>query len=149
MFIDCSLVDGPRGGLTFDFIPCDHDFCGNYDFDRFGPEVFNIGEGAFLFIEGLVARSFPDWSRNYRHWGATWVARDTWRDILARFSELRRDVRGNARLTTVIETYVLHPSLMPRRFKFHRKALLTFLDHFEQRVETVIESHPYLLICGI
>src|SRR4051812_4462717 len=149
MFIDYRLVDGPRGGLTFDFIPCDHDFCGEYDYDRFGPDVFNVREEAFLFIEGLVARSFPDWARNYHHWGTTWVARDTWLDILSRFQELRRDVKGNARLGAVVEKYVLCTGLMPHRHKFHRKALLTFLDRFEERVRMVIEHYPYLLIGGI
>lgn len=149
MFIDYRIADRLRGGRGFDFIPCDHDFCGEYDFDRCGRDVFNVGEDAFLFIEGLVARSIPDWSRNSRHWGITWVARDTWRDILCRFPDLRRDVRGNVRLSTLVETYALYPGLLPGRHKFHRKALLTFLDRFEDRVERVIERHPYLLVCGI
>jgi len=149
MSIDYRLADGPRGGLTFDFIPCDHDFCGKYDYDRFGPDVFNVREEAFLFVEGLVACSFPDWSKNYRHWGTTWVARDRWLDILSGFPELRHDVRGNARLSAVVDKYVLYAGLMPRRYKFHRKALLTFLDRFEERVRIVIEHYPYLLIDGI
>lgn len=149
MFIDYRLGDGPRGGRSFNFIPCDHDFASEYGIDRSGRDVFSVSEDAFVFIEGLVARSVPDWSKSYRHWGITWVARDTWRDILSRFPELRRDVRGNARLSTLVEAYALYPGLLPRRHRFHRKALLTFLDRFEDRVETVIERHPYLLICGI
>lgn len=149
MSIDYSLVDGPRGGLTFDFIPCDHDFCGQFDYDRFSPAVFNIREEAFLFIEGLVARSFPDWSRTRRHWGTTWIGKDTWLDIICRFDELRRDVRGNAPLSVIMDKYVLYAGLMPRKHKFHRKALLTFLDRFEERVTIVIQHHPYLLIGGI
>lgn len=149
MSIDYSLVDGSRGGLTFDFIPCDHDFCGQFDYDRCDPAVFSIKEEAFLFIEGLVARSLPDWSGAYRHWGITWIGRDTWLDILSRFDELRRDVRGNAPLTTIIDKYVMYAGLMPRKHKFHRKALLTFLDRFEERVRLVMQYHPYLLIGGI
>lgn len=149
MSIDYRIVDGPRGGLTFNFIPCDHDFCGQYDYDRSDPAVFNIREEAFLFIEGLVAHSFPDWARTYRHWGNTWIGRDTWLDILTRFDELRRDVRGNAPLTAVVDKYVLYAGLMPRKHKFHRKALLTFLDRFDNRVRSVIQRRPYLLIGGI
>ncbi|WP_143535773.1 MULTISPECIES: hypothetical protein [unclassified Rhizobium] len=149
MSIDYSFVDGPRGGLTFDFIPCDHDFLGQFSYDRLNPAVFNIREEAFLFIEGLVARSFPDWSNAYRHWGTTWIGRDTWLDILARLDELRRDVRGNVPWSAIVGKYVLYAGLMPRKHKFHRKALLTFLDRFEERVWSVIQHHPYLLISGI
>ena len=149
MSIDYSLVDGPQGGLTFDFIPCDHDFCGKYDYDRSDSTAFNIREEAFLFIEGSVAQSFPDWSRAYRHWGTTWIARDIWLDILPRLDELRRDVRGNAPLTAIIDKYVLYAGLMPRKHQFNRKALLTFLDRFDNRVRSVIQHRPYLLIGGI
>ncbi|MBZ7922630.1 hypothetical protein LAC81_12610 [Ensifer adhaerens] len=72
-----------------------------------------------------------------------------WLDILARFPELRRDVRGNARLGSIVEKYVLCPGLLPRKQRFHRKALLTFLDRFEDRVRMLSEGHRYLLICGI
>ena len=149
MSIDYSLIDGPRGGLTIDFIPCDHDFCSQYNYDRSDPATFCIREEAFLFIEGLVARSVPDWSTAYRHWGVTWIERVTWLDILLRFDELRHDVRGNAPLTTIVDKYVLYAGLMPRRCKLHRKALLTFLDRFENRVRLLIQHRPYLLISGI
>lgn len=149
MSINFRIADEPRRGLTFYFIPCDHDFCGEDDYDRFGPDAFNVREEAFLFIEGLVARSFPDWTTNYRHWGTAWVARDTWLDILPRFQELRRDVKGNARLMTIVERYVLYAGFMPPIRKFHRKALLAFLDRLEERVRVAIERYPYLLIDGI
>jgi hypothetical protein len=149
MSIDYSIADGPRGGLTFDFIPYDHDFCGQYDYDRSNPAIFNIREEAFLFIEGLVAQSFPDWASTYRHWGTTWIGRDTWLDILARFDELRSDVRGNASLSVIVTKYVVYAGLMPRKQKFHRKALLTFLGRFEDRVRSAIQHSPYLLIGGI
>lgn len=149
MSIDYSFVDGPRGGLTFDFIPCDHDFLGQFSHDRLNQAVFNIREEAFLFIEGLVARSFPDWSEAFRHWGITWIGRDTWLDILARLDELRRDVSGNVPLRAIVSKYVLYSGLMPRKHKFHRKALLSILDRFEERVRSVIQHHPYLLISGI
>jgi hypothetical protein len=147
--IDYRIVDGPRGGLTFEFIPCDHDPCGPNDYDRFGPAVFSVKEEAFLFIEGLIAHSFPDWSRSYRHWGTTTMGIHTWIDILARFDELRRDVKGNAPLITIVGKHVLYAAFLPLRHKFHRKALLTFLDRFEERVRSAIQHHPYLLISGI
>jgi len=149
MSIDYSFADRPRGWPTFDFIPCDHNFLDHSSNDSVDHALFNIREEAFLFIEGLVADSIPDWSRAYRHWGITWIGRDTWLDILARFNELRRDIRGNVPLKTIISKYVLYSRLMPREQKLHRKALLKFLDRFEERVRSVIHCHPYLLIGGI
>ncbi len=58
-------------------------------------------------------------------------------------------MRGNAPLRAIVDKYVLYAGLMPRKYKFHRKALLTFLDRFEDRVRTVIQHYPYLLIGGI
>jgi hypothetical protein len=149
MYIDYRIADGPRGGLTFDFIPCHHAIGDKYDYDRSGPDVFNVKEEAFLFIEGIVARSIPDWTTNCHHWGVTWIGRETWLDILSRFPDLRRDVLGNVRLTTIVSKYVICPGLLPRRHELHRKALLDFLDRFEDRVHAVVKQYPCLLIGGI
>lgn len=148
MRIDYQIVDGPRGGLTFDFIPCMHAFNGQYDHDRHGPDVFNVREEAFLFIEGMVAHAFPDWHKGY-HWGIAWLPREIWLEILALFPDLRCDVRRTARLDTIVERYVITPGLLPRRHKLHRKALLGFLDQFEGRVRSILDHYPYLLISGI
>jgi hypothetical protein len=78
----------------------------------FHPDTFNVREEAFLFIEGIVARSFPDWVTKYRHWGVTWVARETWIEILSRFPELRRYIRRNTRLRAVVRKHVTSLALL-------------------------------------
>jgi hypothetical protein len=122
MQIDYRIVDGHQGGRTFSFVPCDHAFHGDYDHDCFGPDVFSVSEEAFLFIEGMVARSFPDWSSSYRHSGITWATQQAWLDILPRFSDLRRDITGNAKLPALVDKYVICPGLIPQQHKLHRVA---------------------------
>lgn len=143
MIIDCRIINGLQGGLAFNFLPCNHAYgCS-------GPDVFSVREEAFLFVESMFARSFPDWSSSHRHWGSTRIVRETWFEILPRFPELRRDVRGNARLRTLVEKYVVYPRLIPEQKTFNRRALLTFLDLFEDRVHAALERHPCLRINGV
>jgi len=149
MAIDFSFRDGARSGLSFSFIPCDRDLFSQSGFDLSNTGVFSIREEAFLLVEGLIARSFPDWSATYRHWGTTWIGRATWLEIFARFDELRRDVTGNMPWRAIVTKYVLYVELMPRKNKLHRKALLTFLDRLEERVSSLIRLHSYVLISGI
>ena len=150
MRIDFRIVDGRRGGLTFDFFPNMRADNGQFDdYDRFVEDAFNVREEAFLFIEGAVARAFPDWHKGYRHWGITWLPKHTWLDILAQFAELRRDIKGTARLGAIVDKHVIIPGVLPRRFKLHRKAMLRFLDQFESRVRALLDRYPYLIICGV
>lgn len=149
MYIDYRIEDGPRGGLAFDFIPCHDAVSEKYRYNRSGPDAFSVKEEAFLFIEGMVALSISDWTTNYRHWGVTRIGRETWLDIVSRFPDLRRDVLGNVRLTTIVSKYVIYHGLLPRKHEFHRKALLNFVDRFEDRVQAIREQYPCLLIGGI
>lgn len=149
MYIDYRIVDGCRGGLTFDFVPCMYALESVGDYDPHGPDVFNVREEAFLFIEGMVANAVPGWRDGYRHWGETSLPKATWLDILSQFSELRRDVKGNARLNDIVRKYVVMRGFVPPRLNFHRKALLRFLDQFEGRVRTTVEHYPYLIIVGV
>lgn len=143
MIIDCRIIDGLQGGLAFNFFPCDHAYgCS-------GPDVFSVGEEAFLFAEDMFARLFPDWSSSHRHWGSTRIVRQTWFKILLRFPKLRRNVRGNARLCTLVEKYVVYPILIPEQKTFSRRALLTFLDLFEDRVHAALQRHSCLRIKGV
>ena len=146
--IDFRIFDGRRGGLSFKFFPHMRARNGQFDYDRFVEDAFSVREEAFLFIEGAVARVFSDW-RNYHHWGVTWLPKHTWLDILAQFAELRRDIKGTARLSAIVNKHVIAPGLLPRSYKLHRKAILRFLDQFDNRVRTLLERYPYLIIGGI
>jgi len=149
MYINYRIVDGCRGGLTFDFVPSMHPSEGYRDYDRHGPDVFNMREEAFAFIEGMVARVVPGWWENYRHWGSSSLSREMWFEVFAQFAELRRDVKGNARLDAILHKYVPARATLPSRINFHRKALLRFLDQFESRVRKTLERYPYLIVCGV
>jgi hypothetical protein len=146
MRIDYRIVDGPRGGLTFNFIPCGHAHPEKYDRD--GPDVFSIQEEAFLFIEGIIANAFPDWE-NFGHWGTNWFSQDVWQDIFLRFPDYKQDIRSELPLKTIVRKYVLCPGLLPDRHKFDGAALLDFLDRFEARTRQLLEHYPYLIIQGI
>ena len=148
MSLNFRIKDGPDSGLSFDFIPSFDPSSDPFDCDRNGPDVFSVREEAFLFIEPFVARSVLDW-KNYRHWGITPISRDVWLEILPRFEELRRDIRGNVRQNVLITKYASAPGLLPPRLNLHRKALLNFLDRFEARVRLLIEHYPCIVIVGV
>lgn len=144
-----EIFDGPRGGLTFEFIPSDHAFSGEYDYDRLGPDVFSIPEHAFLFIERAIAARFPDWSEKLRHWGVTWVSRNDWLEVFDGFSLLRNDLQAGVPAYLIKRRYVLYPGLLATENRFNRRSLMSFLDNFERRVRLLIKRYPYLLIGGI
>ena len=148
MLIDYHIHDGPRGGLSFNFIPANHAFTGSYDFDRHGSGVFNVREEAFLFIEGAVAQAFPAWTNGHRY-GVTWLSKDTWLDILARLTGLRYDLQAGVHLKVIVRKHVIYPQLLLNRYRLHRRALLIFLDDFERSVQLSLEHQPYLIIGGI
>ncbi|MBW6424531.1 hypothetical protein KX729_24070 [Rhizobium sp. XQZ8] len=146
MAIDYRILNGPGSSRSFDFIPSMH---GQHRHDRGGPDSFHIHEEAFLFLEGIVAEVFPDWHTGYHHWGLSSFSREIWFDILSGFPELRSDIRSNMRYEKIVRKYVPIPALLPRRLKFHRKALLRFLDEFEERVRNSLERYSYMLISGV
>lgn len=148
MPIDYRIVDGPSGGLTFDFIPCDHAFSGEYDFDRNGPDVFSVSENAYLFIEKAIAETWPPYRSGHRY-GVSWLAAEMWPHILSRLEPLKFDVRRGADLETIHRKHVLYPTMFGERHRLHRAALLRFLAELEERVRIRIARYPYLIIGGI
>ncbi len=133
--------------MTFNFIPCDHAFSGAYDYDRQGPDVFNITENAFLYVEKAVSLHHPNWDVGY-HWGVSWLPRDIWISILDSLKRVRADVEAGLRPTVLIERHVLYPDLFNRAGRLNRRSLLRFLDEFDDRVRGLIGQYPYLIIGG-
>jgi hypothetical protein len=159
---DYRIFDGARGGLSFDFIPCHYAYSGESVYDRSGPDVFNIREEVFVFIENAVAEHFPDWEHAYRHWGITWIPRDTWLEILESLLPLKSDLKTGMHTDIIVRKHVLYPGFLEtkrngliysKRFSpgyvLKRNALVSFLENFDERVRRVLETYPYLLIYGI
>ena len=151
MSIDYTLVSGPQGGLSFDFVPShnSNDDAGRYSEDRHGPDVFSIRENAFLFLEKAVADAFPDWIGGYYHWGHCYLPAETWLIILENLRALRFDIRAGIHPKRLLEKHVPYRGLLMYPGRLNRKALLNFLDQFEHRVRDLLTRYPYLVTGGI
>ena len=151
MPINYTLVSGPQGGLSFDFVPS-HD--SNYNFDRYnedrkGSDVFSIKENAFLFLEKAIVEAYPDWIKGYYHWGVCYLPTETWLIIFENFRALRFDIRAGIHPKRLLEKHVPYRGLLMYPGRLNRKALLNFLDRFEHRARDLLTRYPYLVIGGI
>ena len=145
MNIDCRIVDGCRGGLTFDFIPLNH---ADDEHSRDNPDAFSTSEDAYFLIEKAIAAVIPDWLP-YRHWGQSCLSRSDWEAVFANLAEIRNDLAKRLRRRLFVQKHLLFPQFLLSNRKLDHHAIAVFLDQFEQRVRHVLQTYPYLMIWGV
>ncbi len=145
---DFALYSAGRGRLTFDLVGGDK---ARFDATPYASlqtdiDAFAVAEEAFAFVEHAIARAWPEWSKGY-HWGICSLSEETWLTVFENLHGFRFDILCGLHPRLFKGKYGTDP--IGKRKRLNRKALLIFLDGFEERIRDLLSRHSQVTIAGI